>query len=151
MDAGSRLATDAGKHVRVRSRRIVSLEHRHLVAMTYEVTMLDESAPVVISSLVFNRQDAQSADLPERRPADPRLATVLPRPVLNLRAAELAGQRILFGYQTTGSGMTLGVGVDHVIDTACSPRASARISRPRTACTSPRPPAYGTWWKRAIR
>ena len=86
-------ATDAGKHVRVRSRRIVSLEHRHLVAMTYEVTMLDESAPVVISSLVFNRQDAQSADLPERRPADPRLATVLPRPVLNLRAAELAGQR----------------------------------------------------------
>ena len=35
-------ATDAGKHVRVRSRRIVSLEHRHLVAMTYEVTMLDE-------------------------------------------------------------------------------------------------------------
>ena len=60
--------------------------------MTYEVTMLDESAPVVISSLVFNRQDAQSADLPERRPADPRLATVLPRPVLNLRAAELAGQ-----------------------------------------------------------
>ena len=39
-------ATDAGKHVRVRSRRIVSLEHRHLVAMTYEVTMLDEPAPV---------------------------------------------------------------------------------------------------------
>ncbi len=31
-------ATDAGKHVRVRSRRLVSLEHRHLVAMTYEVT-----------------------------------------------------------------------------------------------------------------
>ena len=34
-------ATAAGKHVRVRSRRMVSLEHRHLVAMTYEVTMLD--------------------------------------------------------------------------------------------------------------
>ena len=120
-------ATDAGKHVRVRSRRIVSLEHRHLVAMTYEVTMLDESAPVVISSLVFNRQDAQSADLPERRPADPRLATVLPRPVLNLRAAELAGQRILFGYQTTGSGMTLGVGVGHVIDTACSSQVAGSL------------------------
>jgi alpha,alpha-trehalose phosphorylase len=113
-------ATDAGKHVRVRSRRIVSLEHRHLVAMTYEVTMLDEAAPVVISSLVFNRQDAQISDLPEHRPADPRLATVLPHPVLNLQAAELAEQRILFGYRTTSSGMTLGVGVDHVIDTTCS-------------------------------
>ena len=112
-------ATDAGKHVRVRSRRLVSLEHRHLVAMTYEVTMLDEAAPVVISSLVFNRQDAQTGDLPEHRPGDPRLATVLPHPVLNLRAAELAEQRILFGYQTTSSGMTLGVGADHVIDTAC--------------------------------
>ena len=112
-------ATDAGKHVRVRSRRLVSLEHRHLVAMTYEVTMLDEAAPVVISSLVFNRQDAQTGDLPEHRPADPRLATVLPHPVLNLQAAELAEQRILFGYQTTSSGMTLGVGADHVIDTAC--------------------------------
>src|SRR6266536_2891778 len=113
-------ATDSGKHVRVRSRRIVSLEYSHLVAMTYEVTMLDEAAPVVVSSLVFNRQDAQTSDLPEHRPADPRLATVLPHPVLNVRAAELAEQRILFGYQTTGSGMTLGVGVDHVIDTACS-------------------------------
>src|SRR3984885_11323721 len=51
-------ATDAGKHVRIRSRRMVSLEHRHLVAMTYEVTMLDEPAPVVVSSLVLNRQDA---------------------------------------------------------------------------------------------
>ena len=113
-------ATDAGKHVRVRSRRIVSLEHRHLVAMTYEVTMLDEAAPVVICSQVFNRQDAPFGDLAEHRPADPRLATVLPHPVLNLQAAELAEQRILFGYRTTSSGMTLGVGADHVIETACS-------------------------------
>jgi alpha,alpha-trehalose phosphorylase len=120
-------ATDAGKHVRVRSRRLVSLEHRHLVAMTYEVTMLDEAAPVVISSLVFNRQDAQSGDLPGHRPADPRLATVLPHPVLNLQAAELAGQRILFGYQTTSSGMTLGVGADHVIDTACPSQVAGSL------------------------
>jgi alpha,alpha-trehalose phosphorylase len=112
-------ATGAGKHVRVRSRRIVSLEHRHLVAMTYEVTMLDEPAPVVVSSLVLNRQDAHlTGDLPEHRPGDPRLATMLPHRVLNVRAAELAGQRILLGYQTTNSGMTLGAGVDHVIETA---------------------------------
>ena len=117
-------ATAAGKHVRVRSRRMVSLEHRHLVAMTYEVTMLDQPAPVVVSSLVLNRQDArQAGHLPEYRPGDPRLATVLPQRVLNVRAAELAGQRILLGYQTTSSGMTLGVGIDHVIDAACSSQA----------------------------
>jgi alpha,alpha-trehalose phosphorylase len=110
-------ATDAGKHVRVRTRRMVSLEHRHLIAMTYEVTMLDQAAPIAVSSLVLNRQDArQSGDLPEYRPGDPRLATVLPHRVLNVRTAELTGHRILLGYQTTSSGMTLGVGVDHVID-----------------------------------
>ena len=119
--------TDAGKHVRVRSRRIVSLEHRHLVAMTYEVTMLDRAAPVVISSLVLNRQDAHLSGLPGHRPGDPRLATVLPHRVLNVRAAELADQRVLFGYQTTSSGMTLGIGVDHVIDAACSYRAAGSV------------------------
>ena len=119
--------TDAGKHVRVRSRRIVSLEYRHLVAMTYEVTMLDRAAPVVISSLVLNRQDAHLSGLPEHRPGDPRLATVLPHRVLNVRAAELADQRVLFGYQTTSSGMTLGIGVDHVIDAACSYRAAGSV------------------------
>src|SRR5271166_2625292 len=117
-------ATGMGKHVRVRSRRMVSLEHRHLVAMTYEVRMLDEPAPVVVSSLLLNRQDA---DLPEYRPGDPRLATMLPHRVLNVRAAELAAQRILLGYQTTSSGMTLGVGVVHVIDTACSSQAPGSL------------------------
>src|SRR5208282_407167 len=114
-------ATGAGKHVRVRSRRIVSLEYRHLVAMTYEVTVLDGSAPVVISSLVLERQDAHLADgLAEYHPGDPRLATTLPHRVLNVQAAELADRRILLGYQTTNSRMTLGVGVEHVIDAACS-------------------------------
>ena len=118
-------ATNAGKHVRVRTQRMVSLEHRHVVAMTYELTMLDHPAPVAISSLVVNRQDARPSDnLPEYQPPDPRLATVLPRPVLHGKAAELAGQRILLGYQTTNSRMTLGVGVDHVID-AASPYAVA--------------------------
>jgi alpha,alpha-trehalose phosphorylase len=113
-------ATAAGKHVRVRSCRLVSLEHRHVVAMTYEVTLLDHPAPVAISSQVVNRQDTRPSDeLPEWRRHDPRMATVLPRRVLNARASELLGGRILLGYQTTNSRMTLGVGVDHVIDAAC--------------------------------
>jgi len=122
-------ATDSGKHVRIRSRRIVSLEHRHVVAMTYEVTMLDEAAPVVISSLVVNRQDAHSAaERPELQPADPRMATVLPQRVLNATVAELEDRRILLGYHTTNSGMTLGVGVDHVIRSACQHHASGSVS-----------------------
>jgi alpha,alpha-trehalose phosphorylase len=86
--------------------------------MTYEVTLLDHPAPVAISSLVVNRQETRPPDeLPEHRPSDPRLATVLPQRVLNARAKDLTAQRIMLGYQTTNSRMTLAVGVDHVIDT----------------------------------
>ncbi|HZD01429.1 MAG TPA: glycosyl hydrolase family 65 protein [Actinomycetes bacterium] len=120
--------TDAGKHVRVRSCRMVSLEHRHVVAMTYEVTLLDHPAPVAVSSQVINRQDIRPSDeVPEWRPGDPRLATALPKRVLNARATELAGQRFLLGYQTTNSRMTLGVGVDHLIDAACPYQAAGSL------------------------
>src|SRR5207342_3647534 len=69
----------------------------------------------------------RAGDPAAHRPVDPRLATVLPHRVLNAKAAELAGQRILLGYQTTSSGMTLGVGVDHVIDAACSSQATGSL------------------------
>ena len=43
-------STPGGKHVRIVSRRLASLEYRHLAAISYEVTMLDHAAPVAISS-----------------------------------------------------------------------------------------------------
>jgi len=71
-------STGGGKHVRVRSCRIVSLEHRHVAAMTYEVTLLDHPAPVAVCSLVVNRQDARlPGTIPGWPARDPRLATVL--------------------------------------------------------------------------
>src|SRR5438045_542191 len=39
-------ATPAGKHVDVRSCRLVSLEHRHLAAVAYEVVVNDAPAPI---------------------------------------------------------------------------------------------------------
>jgi alpha,alpha-trehalose phosphorylase len=112
--------TPAGKHVRVRSCRVVSLEHRHLIAMTYEVTLLDRAAPVAISSQVVNRQDTRPSDEPyEERPADPRLATLLSRRVLQPQAAGITGGRIMLCYQTAGSRMTLAVGADHALETEC--------------------------------
>ena len=112
-------STPAGKHVRVRSCRLVSLEHRHLAAMTFEVTLLDHPAPVTICSLVVNHQDVHlPGGLSGPGPRDPRLATVLPERVLNAQLSEQDGHRILLGYQVTNSRMTLGVGVDHVIEAA---------------------------------
>src|SRR4028118_1486370 len=51
--------TPGGKRVRVSSTRMVSFTQRHLAVMTIEVTMLDDEAPVVVSSQTLNRQDGR--------------------------------------------------------------------------------------------
>ena len=51
--------TPAGKRVKVSSTRMVSFTQRHLAIMTFEVTLLDDEAPVVISSQTLNRQDGR--------------------------------------------------------------------------------------------
>jgi alpha,alpha-trehalose phosphorylase len=112
-------STAAGKQVVVRSTRLVSLEHRHVAAVQYEVVLPEDSAPVVLSSELVNRQDADPGDLPAREGVgDPRLATTPRERVLHERCREIDAMRLLLGYQTAHSGMTLGVGVEHVVDTA---------------------------------
>ena len=111
-------STPSGKLVRVRSRRLVSFQHRHLVAMTYEVTVLGDAAPVTVVSKVLNRQDAEPDDEPRVRPTDPRLARDFGQRVLNAQVTEAEDRRILLAYRTSNSRMNLGVGVDHVVETA---------------------------------
>ncbi len=118
-------STPGGKHVTVRSSRMVSLEHRHLGVITMEVE-LDTDAPVVISSQVLNRQD--SAALDERRVGmnghDPRRARVFRSRVLNARTHVEDGLRLVTGYQTTDSGMTMSVGIDHRVTCETPVRSS---------------------------
>ena len=110
--------TSSGKRVVVRSCRIVSLEHRHLMAVIYDVVLPEHSAPITISSLVLNRQDVHLRHEPGRRQsvADPRRATLLQHRVLNAQVIETEANRMLLGYETTNSRMTLGVAVDHVLE-----------------------------------
>ena len=113
-------STPAGKHVRVRSCRMVSLEHRHVAAMSFEVSV-DHRSPVVIASRVLNHCDVE--DDRHRPPGapdqqrDPRLGRKLDHRVLrNCFATTAAGDRLLLGYQAANSGMTLALGVDHVME-----------------------------------
>ena len=103
--------TPAGKRVRVRSERLVSFEHRHLMAVSYEVTVLDNHAPLVISSHIRNQQD-------EREPGgDPRKGRALPDLVLEPQGHSAADRRALLSYRVADSGMTLACAIDHVIET----------------------------------
>ena len=110
-------ATPSGKHVRVRSTRLVSFEHRHVVAICYEVTV-DRHAPVVIRSRVVNRANAPLEDsaAPGGVRNDPRIARRLGRAVLESCLVEEEANRLLLGYRTVQSGMTLAVGVEHAIE-----------------------------------
>jgi alpha,alpha-trehalose phosphorylase len=107
-------ATPSGKHARVRSTRLVSFEHRHVMAMSYEVT-LDRAAPVVLCSRVVNRANAGHEAL-DAAASDPRLGRRLGRRVLDARVVQDDAGRLLLGYQTVASEMTLGIAVDHLTD-----------------------------------
>ena len=116
--------TPGGKRVRIRSRRMVSFTQRHLAVLTFEVTMLDDHAPVAISSQILNRQDGEdeyhvtSAAMGEG--TDPRQAERFRRRVLIPKAhwGDEEQGRVVLGYQCAESKMTLAVAADHHMETA---------------------------------
>ena len=113
--------TPGGKRVKVNSTRMVSFTQRHLAILSIEVTMLDDEAPVVISSQTLNRQDGKDEYHVRAAAmgggADPRKAESFESRVLEPQSHWSKDNRILLGYRCSNSKMTLGVGVDHTIAT----------------------------------
>jgi alpha,alpha-trehalose phosphorylase len=123
--------TPSGKHVTVRSSRLVSLEHRHLAAICFEV-VTDRATPVTIVSRVLNRADDGYGDTPSEVSADPRLGRRLEHRVLQGRLAHDVDGRMTLGYQATNSRMTLAIGVDHVIDAAFTHHVVSTVTPDRS-------------------
>lgn len=104
----------SGKRIAIRSRRVVSLEHRHLAAIFYEVRVLDAEAPIVISSELVNLQtDHTGTD------GDPRRGRNFKQRVLKSKMSSVNELLAIQGYVTHRSGMSLGCGMLHQIDTDC--------------------------------
>ena len=117
--------TPLGKHVRIRSRRLVSLAYRHLAAISWEVEVENAEANVVISSELFNHQDARSVDEPTI--FDPRRAKGMEHRVLDPVLQEQTDGRMVMGYRAHNSGMTLASGIDHIVSTECDYHAAYEI------------------------
>jgi len=125
--------TPAGKRLRVRSERMVSLEHRHLAVLTFEIEMLAGSAPVVISSQLLNRQDGEDEyhvrsdalghDPRQRRTFQQRVLT----PQLQLHDDGPAGGEVVLGYRCAHSGMTLACAYRHELETTCDVLAETTV------------------------
>jgi alpha,alpha-trehalose phosphorylase len=135
--------TPAGKRIHVRSTRMVSLVHRHLAVLTFEIELLDGPAPLVVSSQLLNRQDGQdeyhvrSAALGEG--VDPRRARKFDRrvlmPMLQQNGVdEEVGGTVVLGYCCANSGMTLAAAYQHDIDTS-SPCTVETVLEPDLAKT----------------
>ena len=124
--------TPSGKHVQIKSKRMVSFAQRHLAVMTYEVSILDDDAPVAISSQILNRQDGQD----EYRSAvgrsggmnDPRQTNELQGRVLNPKMAHMEQERYFLGYQVANSGMTVAIAADHQVETENSYKVSSNVT-----------------------
>ena len=104
--------TPAGSRMRLRTLRLVSFDRRHLAAMLYEL-VAEATAEIVISSELLNPQP-----LPEDS-SDPRLAAGFDGQVLVPVGTRREGLRAILSYITPGSGLILGCGMDHLLETAC--------------------------------
>jgi len=115
--------TPSGKRISIKSQRFVSFQDRHLAAISYEVTVLNASAPVVISSdIVLEETTPMETDDPR---ATKSFAWQVLVPMIN-RSSE---RRIVMGFQAQNSKMTLGCGIDHVVETQCTFISKTRHSR----------------------
>jgi alpha,alpha-trehalose phosphorylase len=133
--------TPSGKRVRVRSTRMVSMEERHLAVLTFEITMLDAPAPVVISSQLLNRQDGgdeyhvPDAALGEGElEHDPRKARGFAHRVLEPTSQhdntdDVGGGDVILGYTCTNSRMTLACGYRHEVDTPADFEATIDVDQ----------------------
>jgi alpha,alpha-trehalose phosphorylase len=106
--------TPAGKQVLIRSRRLVSLENRHVAAISYWVTLLNANAFVVISAEMSAGQPVALTST-----GDPRLAKSFSGRILNPRASYAKDRRIVLCHSTEHSRLTVACATDHTLETLC--------------------------------
>jgi len=103
----------SGVLVSIKSERLVSFEHRHLAAVSYEVTVLNARVPVVISSEIVHHKTIRGSD------GDPRQTRLFKEKALKPEFQRSEESRMLLGFQTRSSGMRIACGVDHDVASPC--------------------------------
>jgi alpha,alpha-trehalose phosphorylase len=112
----------SGKRIRLRTTRLVSFLHRHLAVIHYQVVAEDGDVDFVIASELINRQPLPVETF------DPRLSEGFLGRVLHPTGTEAGGLRAILSFRTQGSGLNLGCGMDHALDTDCAYTAEAKCA-----------------------
>ncbi len=117
----------AGKRVLVRSTRLVSLEHRAIAAICYEVEAVEHTRVIVQSELVANEEvPAQSGD--------PRVTALLKDP-LEALSQDVEQHGAVLVHRTRISGLTMAAGMDHEV-TAPGEVSEQTVAHPDWARTT---------------
>jgi alpha,alpha-trehalose phosphorylase len=115
--------TPSGKKVRMCTTQLVSFSERHVAAIHFEVTVLNARAPLVIVSEMVNHAAITASSEPigagVAMPADddPRLARSLREQVLDQEKVDMENLRVIMGYRTKTSRMSLACGMEHSVET----------------------------------
>ena len=107
--------TPGGKQVLIRSRRLISFTSRHVAAISYNVTVLNADAFVIISSEMATNEPTTPVD-----PTDPRQTRAFAGRVLHPQANYSIDRRIVFCHETETSHLMVACGTDHLLETTCS-------------------------------
>src|SRR5690242_1851990 len=105
----------AGKQVSITSRRLVSFVDRHVAAISYQVTVLNADAAVVIASEMVANEP-----LTHTNADDPRLARAFPNWVLHHQRGYSIDRRVVLCHATRESRLTLVSATDHRLDADCT-------------------------------
>lgn len=102
----------AGRHVIVRSTRLVSFVHRAIAAIEYEVEPVDGPARLIVQSQLVTNEEP-----PEVDSADPRVAAALQDPLVAV-GQDVEQDGAILIHRTRASELTMAAGMDHVVECA---------------------------------
>jgi alpha,alpha-trehalose phosphorylase len=109
--------SQGGHGVRVRSTRLVSLVHRSVAAISYEVEPLDAALRVVVQSELLANEALPPAS------GDPRVSAVLEAPLRSEEHARRDAGAVLV-HRTAASGLRVAAAMDHMVEAPSSVHVS---------------------------
>jgi len=106
--------TPSGKQVLITSRRLVSFANKHVAAISYNVTLVNAAASLVISSEMTANEASAFTDA-----NDPRQTRLFAGRVLHHRTSYAQDRRIVLCHATEKSRLTLTCATDCALETSC--------------------------------
>ena len=124
-----------GLRIKVDSSRFVSLAHRHLACVRYDLTILDgpegQAVPGAPTDLILSSEMVTRPPVVTDPDPDPRRTRSLAEDALQPDGERVDGVLVTRMYRTAGSGLAVAAAMDHSFDPAALTHMRTRVDRDR--------------------